>query len=246
MSFVFSLTIAQENSQSKNRIRVLSFNILHGATTQGTYDLDYIAKVISDTKPDLVALQEVDFKTDRTDKRDIATELALRTKMVSIFARAMDYNNGEYGVALLSKFSFSETANHALPSTPDYEPRTLATASSVLPFGDSIRLFGTHLDYHGDNQDRMAQVKVINALLDGQTIPSILAGDLNDVPGSTPITVLESRWSATYDPNNIEHTFHSDAPEKKIDYVMFYPKTAGRSGRIKLFVMPLLPIIVLI
>lgn len=224
LAVIFNLAIAQESSETKTTMRVMSFNVLHGATTEGTFDFDYIAKIINDAKPDLVAFQEVDFKTDRSRKFDIATELALRTKMMPTFAKAMDYNNGEYGVALLSKYSFYQTSNHPLPSRPDYEPRTLGSARLMLPSRDSIRFLGTHLDHHGDPEERMAQVKAINALLKGENLPAILAGDFNDLPGSQPIAYLEQCWTTTYDANAIAPTFPSHAPKKKIDYIMVYPK----------------------
>jgi len=97
---------------------VLSFNILHGATTKGDFDLDLIAKVIIDADPDLVALQEVDFKTNRAKKYDLVTELGWRTKMVPIFAKAMNYDGGEYGEGILSKYTFLQSRNIALPYTP--------------------------------------------------------------------------------------------------------------------------------
>ena len=39
---------------------------------------------------------------------------------------------------------------------------------------------------------------------------------------------LEEMWTASYDKNNIEFTFPSDNPIKKIDYVMFFPKDRWR------------------
>ena len=71
-------------------VKVMSFNMLHGATTVGDFNLDNIAKVIIENDPDLVALQEVDFLTNRAKKYDLVTELAIRTKMAPLFARAMD------------------------------------------------------------------------------------------------------------------------------------------------------------
>ena len=47
---------------------------------KGNFDLDLIAKVIVDTDPDFVALQEVDYKTNRSNKYDLVTELGWRTK----------------------------------------------------------------------------------------------------------------------------------------------------------------------
>ena len=47
------------------QIRVLSYNIHHGAGVDGKLDLPRIAGVITAVKPDLVALQEVDRNTER-------------------------------------------------------------------------------------------------------------------------------------------------------------------------------------
>ena len=73
------LSKAQSSVNMNSTIRVLTFNILHGATTKGDFNLDVIADVIKRTNPDLVALQEVDFKTNRAKKYDLVTELAIRT-----------------------------------------------------------------------------------------------------------------------------------------------------------------------
>ena len=49
ISMVFtSLTQGQATIDSSRIIKVLSFNILHGANTNGNFDLDVIAKVIRD------------------------------------------------------------------------------------------------------------------------------------------------------------------------------------------------------
>jgi len=77
----YSIGISQTSIDNKKIIKVLSFNILHGATTEGDFDLDKIAKVIKDADPDLVALQEVDFRTNRAKKYDLATELGYRTTL---------------------------------------------------------------------------------------------------------------------------------------------------------------------
>src|SRR5688572_7489364 len=45
------------------KMTVLSYNIHHGAGTDGKLDLERIGRIIRDQQPDLVALQEVDVKT---------------------------------------------------------------------------------------------------------------------------------------------------------------------------------------
>ncbi len=219
---------SQTRNDSSKIIKVLSFNILHGATTKGDFDLDLIANVIIDADPDLVALQEVDFKTNRAKKFDLVTELGWRTKMVPIFAKAMKYDGGEYGEAVLSKYTFLQSRNVALPYTPGNEPRAALEIVTILPSGDTIAFVGTHLDHLKDEKDRVAQVKKINEIFSLNKYPTILAGDLNAIPGSTPINILEEMWSASYDKKKPKPTFPSDGPTRKIDYVMFYPKNSWR------------------
>ncbi len=207
---------------------MLSFNILHGATTKDDFDLDVIAKVIMDANPDLVAMQEVDYKTNRAKKYDLVTELGWRTKMIPLFARAMEYDGGEYGEGILSKYTFLSSRNVALPYTSGNEPRAALEVTIVLPSGDTIAFIGTHLDHLKDENDRVAQVKKINEVFSSNKYPSILAGDLNALPGSTPINILEKMWIASYDTQRPEPTFPSNNPTKKIDYVMFYPINSWR------------------
>jgi len=214
----------EENSEKNGTLRVLTFNILHGANTNGSFDLDAIAKVINDANPDLVALQEVDFKTNRAHQLDLTTELAQRTKMTSIFAKAMDYDGGDYGEGILSKYSFIKTQNFPLPHSEGNEPKAAAHIFFTTAVGDTIQFIGTHLDHLSDGIDRYAQAKSLNELFPRGDYPAILAGDLNDVPTSKTIQLLKEKWGSSYDENSPGPTFPSNKPEVKIDYILFYPK----------------------
>lgn len=229
---LFLLFIHQAWSQteidSNKVVRVLSFNILHGATTKGDFDLDIIAGVIKRTKPDFVALQEVDFMTNRARKYDLVTELGWRTRMAPLFGKAMKYDGGEYGEGVLSRYSFIQSRNIPLPYSLGNEPRAALEIYTTLPSGDTIALIGTHLDHLDDEKDRVSQVKRINEEFSSNAYPTILAGDLNAIPGSTPINILEEMWTATYDKRDPGPTYPSDNPSKKIDYVMYYPKGRWR------------------
>ncbi len=191
---------------------------------KGDFNLDVIAKVINDANPDFVALQEVDFKTNRAKKYDLATELGIRTKMCPLFAKAMDYDGGEYGEAILSRHSIVSSRNVNLPYTKGNEPKNAVEIVSVLPSGDTIAFVGTHLDYKEIETDRINQVNKINDVFLKNKYPTILAGDLNSLPDSTPFKILLEKWGTSYDKNNPQFTFPSKKPEKTIDYVMFSPK----------------------
>jgi endonuclease/exonuclease/phosphatase family metal-dependent hydrolase len=204
-------------------IKVLSFNILHGATTEGNFDLDTIASVIKATQPDFVALQEVDFRTRRARDYDLATELGWRTKMAPLFGRAMPYDGGEYGEGVLSRHTLLSSKNVPLPHSPGNEPRAALYISTVLPSGDTLAFVGTHLEHQRNSTDRVDQAKAINAAFLPSEWPIILAGDLNDIPGSAPIQILESEWKASYALKGPVPTYPSEAPNAKIDYVMVYP-----------------------
>jgi len=217
--------VAQDDSGEKRTlIRVLSYNILHGATTNRDNDLDVVARAIRTANPDIAALQELDYRTKRANKLDVTAEIAKRTEMVSIFAKAVDWDGGEYGQALLSKHTFLKTGKIDLPIHKGNEPRIAIESLLILPAGDTIRLVGTHLDHQKDSAERIEQADELNRKFRNDNIPTILAGDLNDIPGSETINILENYWGSSYDPNAPIPTYPSHAPEKKIDYVMFYPK----------------------
>lgn len=218
---------SQTNIDKKKIVKVLSYNILGGRTTKGDFNLDAVAKVIHDTNPDFVAMQEVDFKVNRSKKYDLVTELAWRTKMAPIFARAMYYDGGEYGEGILSKYSFLSTRNVALPYLENQEPRAAIEIVVELNSKDTIAFVGTHFAHEG-SAGREIQAKKINAVFSKNKYPTILAGDLNAIPGSQTINILEKIWTPSYNKENPESTYPSDDPNKKIDYIMFYPKHRWR------------------
>lgn len=209
--------------KEKTTVRVLTFNILHGATTQNTFDLDTIASVIIAAQPDFVALQEVDFKTQRAHQYDLVTELGWRAKLAPLFGRAMYFDGGEYGEGILSQHSIIASENIALPHQPDDEPRAALSITSTLPSGDTISFIATHLDHTKDNTSRHMQTQKLVEIAQTLKYPAILAGDLNDIPGSEPINLLEQQWTSSYAKDNPMPTYPSENPILKIDYVMVYP-----------------------
>jgi endonuclease/exonuclease/phosphatase family metal-dependent hydrolase len=219
---------AQTALDSTRIVRVLTFNIYHGETVNAEkkFDLDLLAKVINDVRPDLVALQEVDFKTNRARNYDLVTELGQRTKMAPVFGKAMSFDGGEYGEGALSKYSFLSTKNHPLVSREGKEPRAAIELNIMIKSGDIIRFVGTHLDHTIDDTDRKNQAKQLNELFAKDEIPTILAGDLNSRPESEAMKIIFKEWTPSLP--DFKPTYPADNPRAKIDYVLFRPADKWR------------------
>lgn len=216
---------AQPPAAPALRVKVLTYNVLGGRNTDGARDLSRLADVINRLDPDVVALQEVDRHTGRLNGVDLPAELALLTGMDFAFGRAMYYDGGEYGEAILSRFPIIDVTNHLLPHLDTSEPRAALAATIQFPASEQKFVFiGTHLDHLRSPEDRIAQAQEINAILkhyDG--LPILLAGDLNAEPGSEPMRILEARWTDVWSGEEDGFTLPSDAPRKRIDYILYRP-----------------------
>lgn len=221
-------TGAEPPSTAPARLRVMTYNIHHGEGMDKRLDLPRIAKIITDAKADLVALQEVDNKTKRTGGVDQAAELARLTGLHGVFGKAMDYSGGGYGEAVLSRWPIAEHKTHALPFTKGRESRAALEVRVQPPGMPTIAFVGTHLDHLKDDTDRLAQVKEINRLLARpDTPPAILAGDMNAEPDSAPMKSLLEHWADTAGPE-VVLTCPADKPTTKIDWVLLLKKHGWR------------------
>ena len=213
--------------RSQRQLRILTYNIHHGEGTDGRFDLARIADLIKAQRPDLVALQEVDRKTTRASGVDQAAELARLTGMSYAYGPAMDFAGGEYGEAILSRFSLMSIDNYILPWPDGSEPRALLVVRVEAKGIGSVRFGGTHLA-HDSAVDRLEQAQRINEILAGQA-KMILAGDLNATPGSAPMREFDEHWldaaGATGSP---EPTYPNVQPQRRIDYVLVRPGNGWR------------------
>ena len=201
----------------KPTVRVLSYNIHHGEGTDGKLDLPRLARVIRAADPDFVALQEVDRKTNRTKGVDQTVELARLTGLHGGFGKAIDFEGGEYGQAVLSRVPFEPGTVHTLPGEPAREQR-IAFAVKVKLDGQDVTFATTHLHHQGDDLRQRQAAKLNEVFTDGTVI---VAGDLNANPDSKPLEILKAKWTAVIGKELL--TFPSEKPKNQIDYVIFRP-----------------------
>lgn len=230
----FSCTsTASEQSQAAEKkesvdLRVMAYNVHHcnPPSEPEKIDVEAIVSTIREQSPDLVALQEMDVMTGRSGKIDQAKMIAEALEMQYYFAKAIDHDGGEYGVAILSRFPISEEQTHRLPTQEGTggEPRVLATVKVALPGGESIRFGSTHLDAQKEDVNRLLQIKAIGEIASRETLPMIIAGDFNAPPGSEVIEMLDQHFQRSCEP--CAPTIPVINPVKAIDFIAFRPQVS--------------------
>lgn len=229
---ITSVELGKTDQPVRNRVKVLTYNIYGGRNTDLKRDLDRIASVINELQPDIVALQEVDRHTGRLNGVDLAAELGRRTQMQHAFGRAMKYDGGEYGEAVLSRFPIVTVDNLGLPTMPleeededrqEVEPRAALTLKLRFPDSDQEFVFiGTHLDHLRDPANRNLQAAALKELPEAyQGIPAILAGDLNAQPDSEAIGTISEAWTDTWPSKGPQGT--NSMRNRRIDYIFTAP-----------------------
>jgi endonuclease/exonuclease/phosphatase family metal-dependent hydrolase len=196
LSFLFGLPVLA--AEEAPQLRVLTYNIHHGQGTDGKFDLERIARIITSAKPDLVAVQEVDRKTHRAGGVDQAAELSKLTGMHAEFGSAMKFSGGEYGDAILAKAKPLDVKAIALPQEPGTEPR-VALAVRLKPAANlpELHFISTHL-CHQSESNRVAQAKAINRQFPAKGgLPALLAGDMNAEAGSQTMREFGQHWTDT-------------------------------------------------
>lgn len=210
------------------RLRVLSYNIHHGRGMDDVVDLNRIAEVINEVRPDVVALQEVDRGVERSGRIDEPAELARLTGTEAIFERNIPYQGGDYGNAMLTRLPIVDRRNVHLPSFYKDEQRGCLVVDLTAPgHAGTIRVFATHLDYRPPDGERLASASLIETLAaEENDRPMILMGDLNAQPDSAVLQKFDETWTRT----NTEPmpTFPVAEPTRQIDYILVRPSNRWR------------------
>lgn len=214
------------NNKGEGNIRVMSYNIHHAnpPSQPDSIDIEAIIRTIKEQDPDLVALQEIDENTGRSGEGNQAEMIAKKLEMNVLFGKAIDFDGGSYGVAILSKYPLSEEKVHQLPTSPETngEPRVFVSAKIKLPNGKFLRFGCTHLDAQKKNTNRILQIREITKISSQEKLPMIIAGDFNAPPGSEVINLLDENFKRTC--NNCEPTIPVNNPSKAIDFIAFNSK----------------------
>ena len=193
---------------SQDYLKLMSYNVRNTKGMDGIRNLQRVANVIINEAPDVVAVQELDSMTTRSNQQYVLGELAERTQMHATYAPAISFQGGKYGIGILSKETPLNIRTYPLPGRE--EARMLLVAEF-----ENYVFACTHLSL--TEEDRLASLDIIKSSVVKSNKPYFLAGDLNDQPDSKFTQALQEDFQVL---THIKKpTFPAPEPTETIDYI---------------------------
>jgi endonuclease/exonuclease/phosphatase family metal-dependent hydrolase len=150
--------------------------------------VDALAAEIGAMKVDVIALQEVDVRTRRGGFVDEPTELATALGLQYVFAASIKWDEGHYGLAVLSRWPLTKVERHRLNSTPEAEPRIVLDVT-VCASGRPLQILNHHADRR--TESRALGFADLRQIVKGGVGRGILVlGDLNEYPDAPGVRSL--------------------------------------------------------
>ena len=160
-------------------ITVATYNIRHGADVSMNWSL--LSEIILESKADIVGIQEVDMGTHRVGGRNTVEGLQASTGYdYALFVPSMDFDGGQYGTAILSRYPIEKAACHPLEAGT-FEPRAFGCVTVTLENGRSLCFLNTHLSVESTEQQNL-QFRQLAAWMEANVpadLPTVLTGDFN-------------------------------------------------------------------
>ncbi|MDE6164139.1 MAG: endonuclease/exonuclease/phosphatase family protein [Muribaculaceae bacterium] len=210
--FIAAAAIAALASCSEpTTVKMMSYNIHNGIGLDEVTDYARIGEMIKSHNPDVVAIQEIDSATTRSEGVYVLGEIAKAAGMNDYYAPAIDYRGGKYGIGLLCKEEPISIKRHALPGREEQRAIIIAEFPEYA-------FACTHLSLTED--DRNASAEIIRSLAKEYDKPFYIAGDFNAKPESQFIKDITTDFTPLTE--TTAPTFPADTPNVVIDYVMSY------------------------
>ena len=227
ITYIFFANVAcksagSENPVDRDTLKILSYNVRNCKGLDNSTDYKRVADIIHRINADVVALQELDSATDRSNKVVVLDELAKYTGLYPTYRSSISYQGGKYGIGILTKEKPVGTT--AIPLPGSEEPRSLLMVEM-----DKYVICCSHFSL--TQSDRIASVALIANAVKKYAKPVFLAGDLNAEISSTEMTNMAKDWQIL---NNPSHpTIPANAPRKCIDFVLMKKSDNYKVGVIK-------------
>ncbi len=192
-----------------------SFNICSAHFREGHYSEDNLARLaayIRESQADVVALQEVDRGAERSERVDMPARLSEMTALsYHYFIKIRDFQGGEYGTAILSRYPITESR------TMNYPVRIATQGTScgyaVLDLGGTtVKLYNTHLSCETEEANTET-LQCLGDILMAETVPLLACGDFNTSPAKVarylPTVCRAHEGLTTYADRSIDHILYT-------------------------------------
>jgi endonuclease/exonuclease/phosphatase family metal-dependent hydrolase len=171
-------------AEAPKRVRIATWNIRAAQSAP----VDMLAAELRAMEVDVVALQEVDVRTRRGNFIDEPGELAAALGFHYVFAASIKWDEGHYGLAVLSRWPLTKVKRHRADSTPEAEPRIVLEAT-VCVGGRPLHLLNHHADRRTESRALgFASLRQIVKEDVGRGI--LVLADLNEYPDAPGIRSL--------------------------------------------------------
>ena len=219
-----------EQPDNTNTITVMSYNVKYcSPLNSSTPNVNLVAEIINRVKPDIVFLQEIDKNTTRSGKVDQLALLAQKTNMpYTHFGKSIDYQGGQSGIGILSRYTLSDPQVFKLPRVElgeQYVSYRILMRAIITVNETKITIANTHLELTQENRD--LQVPEANKILAASNHPTIFGGDFNATPQNFTMATLFGygfKKTCTTNCNSIP----ADSPNREIDFIIYRPEAKFR------------------
>jgi len=180
---------------TSRQLSVLTLNLAHGRkdafnqmlqkTTATQRNLEKIAKFLSDSGADLVALQEADAPSRWSGKFDHVKFISDRSpypcRIHASHARKYMY---DFGTALLSSVPYTNSLQHTFEPSPPTTNKGFVMGEvrwnpdDLLPEPVRVSVISVHLDF-SRKKVRDAQIEEMRVILQDMARPVVILGDFN-------------------------------------------------------------------
>jgi endonuclease/exonuclease/phosphatase family metal-dependent hydrolase len=171
-------------AKAPERVRIATWNIRAARSAP----LDVIAAELAAMQADVIGLQEVDLRTRRSGFLDEPAVLAAALGFQYVFAASIKWDEGDYGLAILSRWPLVEIRRHRLDASSATEPRIILDAI-VCAAGRPLRMLNHHADsWVGSREAGFAELRGILHPQMGRGL--MVVGDFNEQPDGAAVRAL--------------------------------------------------------
>ena len=227
-------------------MRIMTYNVQSGRDAWGQLHLDGTADAIKSIDPDICGLNEIRVNAADSGYVDQAAYLGTQTGFNARFAKAIPMSEGEYGIALLSRYPISQFAVHPVPDVPlserekgYYENRVIYRAVVETPEGE-LAVYGTHFGL--TRPERRYAVQLLLGLIEKETLPLVFMGDLNMEPNDELIGLLREKLTDLTKPIP-DLTHHVLRMHNTIDFIFVRGLTATPARAVFSYASDHLPVV---